>query len=192
MAKGGDFERLICKKLSLWWSKGKTDDLCWRSSQSGGRATVRHRKGKKTAGHCGDICLTSDRMKAFFKLFTVEVKIGYPKITPLQLLDRPSSGLRGNEQFAKFLIQAKRAAKRAGTLHWMFIHRRSGRSIMLYLPTMAVSELRRLGVEFYSPYARFNIKFASENQTAFTAMPLETFFEAVDRDDIKNLAGGIR
>jgi hypothetical protein len=42
--KGGRFERLVCKRLSLWLSKGERDDLFWRSAMSGGRATLQLRQ----------------------------------------------------------------------------------------------------------------------------------------------------
>ncbi len=53
--KGGGFEREVCKKLSLWISDGKRDDIFWRSAMSGGRTTVGLKKGivRKTQG--GDI-----------------------------------------------------------------------------------------------------------------------------------------
>ena len=53
--KGGNFEREICRKLSLWLSANKRDDLFWRSSLSGGRATVAFKKGKQNLTQCGDI-----------------------------------------------------------------------------------------------------------------------------------------
>lgn len=53
--KGGEFERLICKRLSLWISEGKRDDLLWRSAMSGGRATVMKKKGKQVETQQGDI-----------------------------------------------------------------------------------------------------------------------------------------
>ena len=36
--KGSEFEREMCKCLSLWWTDSKRDDVFWRSAQSGGRA----------------------------------------------------------------------------------------------------------------------------------------------------------
>jgi hypothetical protein len=54
-AKGSSFEREICKKLSLWVSEGRRDDLFWRSAMSGGRATVRSKVGKATINQLGDI-----------------------------------------------------------------------------------------------------------------------------------------
>jgi len=42
--KGAAFEREVCKKLSLWLSEGKHEDLFWRSAMSGGRATLAVRR----------------------------------------------------------------------------------------------------------------------------------------------------
>lgn len=53
--KGSAFERRVCKDLSLWVSKGKREDLFWRSAMSGGRSTVRAAKGKLTEHQSGDI-----------------------------------------------------------------------------------------------------------------------------------------
>ena len=43
--KGGEYERTVCKKLSLWVSNGTRDDIFWRSAMSGGRATLQRKKG---------------------------------------------------------------------------------------------------------------------------------------------------
>lgn len=56
--KGSAFERLCCKRLSLWVSGDKREDLFWRSAMSGGRATVGRRQGKDHAHHAGDISST--------------------------------------------------------------------------------------------------------------------------------------
>jgi hypothetical protein len=54
-AKGASFEREICRRLSLWVSHGKREDLFWRSAMSGGRATVAGRRGVTLAAQAGDI-----------------------------------------------------------------------------------------------------------------------------------------
>jgi hypothetical protein len=72
-AKGANFERFVCKKLSKWLSAGEREDLLWRSAMSGGRATVAHRKGKKD-DQVGDICATSTEGLAFTNRFAVECK----------------------------------------------------------------------------------------------------------------------
>lgn len=53
--KGSSFERIICHELSMWISRGEHDDLFWRSSMSGGRATVMFKKGGTNRSQCGDI-----------------------------------------------------------------------------------------------------------------------------------------
>ena len=54
-SKGGAHERLICKQLSLWASDNKREDIFWRSSLSGGRATVQRKKGINNKTQCCDI-----------------------------------------------------------------------------------------------------------------------------------------
>lgn len=39
----------------MWISRGEHDDLFWRSSMSGGRATVMFKKGGQNRTQCGDI-----------------------------------------------------------------------------------------------------------------------------------------
>lgn len=53
--KGGDYEREICKKLSLWISEGQREDIFWRSAMSGGRATVQYKKGVNNKSQVCDI-----------------------------------------------------------------------------------------------------------------------------------------
>lgn len=73
--KGAAYERMICKRLSLWVSGLERDDLFWRSSMSGGRATV-YRKGGGTRVHAqaGDISAVDPQGADLLKLFTIEVK----------------------------------------------------------------------------------------------------------------------
>lgn len=52
--KGSSYERSICRLLSRWITNGEKDDCFWRSSLSGGRATVAHRKGQSVR-QAGDI-----------------------------------------------------------------------------------------------------------------------------------------
>ena len=49
--KGSQFEREVCKALSLWVTNGKRGDVFWRSAMSGGRATM-----FSDVRQCGDIC----------------------------------------------------------------------------------------------------------------------------------------
>jgi len=59
-AKGAEFERSVCKRLSMWISKGKRDDLFWRSAMSGGRATIGKASGTDRDAQVGDVSAISD------------------------------------------------------------------------------------------------------------------------------------
>lgn len=72
--KGGSFEREVCRRLSLWVSEGKSDDLFWRSAMSGGRATVRGKKGQKTASGQGDITAVTRKGNLLTDRFVIECK----------------------------------------------------------------------------------------------------------------------
>lgn len=72
--KGGNFERLISKKLSEWYSDGKRDDLFYRTQSSGGRFTIRNKQGKMTEGQDGDIGSSSHESSLFSSIFSIECK----------------------------------------------------------------------------------------------------------------------
>lgn len=73
-AKGATFEREVCKKLSLWVSGGKQEDVFWRSAMSGGRSTVAARKGKRLAAQAGDISCIHPVGAPFAAKFLIECK----------------------------------------------------------------------------------------------------------------------
>lgn len=75
--KGSKFERDICRKLSLWYSHEKRDDIFWRTAGSGARATVRMKKGLMTADSAGDISALHSSGKALTRLCIFELKRGY-------------------------------------------------------------------------------------------------------------------
>lgn len=88
VAKGSKFERKMCKKFSMWWTNNKRNDVFWRTSQSGGRATERQKKGEKTAGGYGDMMATHEIAKPFENIFIIEFKKGYDKdVGALILID---------------------------------------------------------------------------------------------------------
>lgn len=72
-AKGTAFERQVCKELSLWVSHGKNQDLFWRSSISGGRATVALRKGRDIKA-AGDICAVDPEGHKLTDRYFIECK----------------------------------------------------------------------------------------------------------------------
>ncbi|MFH1741088.1 MAG: hypothetical protein ABIH23_18970, partial [bacterium] len=73
-SKGAAFERAVCRRLSLWISRGESKNLFWRSSLSGGRATTLRRKGENLNVHAGDIAAIDSAGERFIKTFFVECK----------------------------------------------------------------------------------------------------------------------
>ena len=93
--KGSEFERKISKELSLWWSDGERDDIFWRTSVSGGRATTRMRTGLSTRYQYGDITYTDSVGEDLLKVFTIECKVGYGNYDVLDVLSSNKSVLIG-------------------------------------------------------------------------------------------------
>lgn len=130
MAKGQQFERDICRQLSLWFSKGKHDDWFWRSSNSGGRATVRSKKGKKTVGQYGDIAATDPRGIPLLKFFCFELKRGYNREANFHdLIDGVSS------IWLDWIAKAKKNARESKSKTWAIIHKRDRKDAVIIMPT---------------------------------------------------------
>lgn len=72
--KGSSFERHVCKELSLWVSVGRHDDIFWRSSLSGGRATIGLRFGSIRGAQAGDISAISSLGERLLDYVVVECK----------------------------------------------------------------------------------------------------------------------
>jgi len=86
--KGSGFERGTCKQLSLWWTDEKEDNIFWRSTTSGARATVRAKKGLKTPNSYGDVCAIDPSGDSLIDLISIELKRGYSgQLTIQDLLD---------------------------------------------------------------------------------------------------------
>ena len=72
--KGSQFERIICKKLSLWISEGQREDIFWRSAMSGGRATVQYKKGISNKSQVCDISAIDPLGEKLLKNYVIECK----------------------------------------------------------------------------------------------------------------------
>lgn len=140
--KGRKLEIELATTLSLWWSNGEHDDLCWHTHDSGGRATRRSAKGKGTRSAHGDLCNTDRTMQPFFDMFVVEAKRGYPEATLHAIVDQPAKAKQ--QQYAAWVVQASGSAKAARVPYWMLIHRRDRREALAVLPDNAVNDLERL------------------------------------------------
>jgi hypothetical protein len=131
-SKGSSFEREICKLLSSWWSDGQRDDIFWRTSGSGARATVRQKIGKKTYGQEGDIQAVDPIGSPLTKLFTIELKRGYSKNTILDIIDAPKKAKP--QIYEQFIIQSMTEQANSGTWAWCLITKRNSKETMIFMP----------------------------------------------------------
>jgi hypothetical protein len=84
-AKGARNERSVAKRLSLWVTHRKRDDVFWRSAGSGSRTTVLRKNKTGTAdAHAGDISLTHEAGADLLGFFSIECK--HYKETEIQQL----------------------------------------------------------------------------------------------------------
>jgi hypothetical protein len=186
MAKGSQFERDVARTLSLWWSGGEDDFLFWRTDTSGGRATSRAKKGLKTKGRCGDLCAIDGRGEALTSLVTIELKRGYNKLTPIDLIDG-GTGLSDARSFAGFVKQATAAADRAGTPYWMVIHRRDGRTSVCYFPSALFSKLIRSGA-FPGDFPATKVKYGEAKKIeSVVAVTLQDFVRKVKPKHVESV-----
>lgn len=103
MSKGADWERKISKQLSLWWTEDENDAVYWRSAGSGARATMRAKKGLKTRYQYGDIAFTDPIGAPLIDYFLIELKVGYPALGTLVLID----GKQKNPLLIKWWLKAE-------------------------------------------------------------------------------------
>lgn len=72
-SKGAAYERAIAQKLSLWITHGKIADGLWRTSMSGGRATIALRRGEKLQ-QVGDLAAIRLELHTFTSKHYIECK----------------------------------------------------------------------------------------------------------------------
>jgi hypothetical protein len=104
--KGAGFERQVSEQLSRWVTDGARDDCFWRSAMSGGRATVRFTKGKKTASQYGDISAIAPEGHALVGLFVIECKF-------VKNLNIQSALVKGKGPLIDYWRQVQRDANKA-------------------------------------------------------------------------------
>ena len=134
MPKGSNFEREICKQLSLWWTDNKRDDIFWRTSGSGARATVRSKSKKKTFGQYGDVQATDPIGQPLIDVCTIEIKRGYSKSTFADLIEESTTANAKPCMYANFIKQVKGDSKKANTPWWLLIVKRDRKKPIVIFP----------------------------------------------------------
>lgn len=185
--KGSSFERDICKKLSLWWTNDKRDDVLWRSASSGGRSTQRSKKGKSTANSAGDISALDPIAQNLLDCFSFELKSGYDKTESLSLLDTPDSN--NPPMLVKWIQQAEESKQMAGSKSWVIIFRRTRRLPVVILPYAMLQDIRGdENVLFPDIQIIFGSRYIEKGKKKFfniAILTLDTFIEKIKPSLIK-------
>jgi hypothetical protein len=172
--KGAQFEREFCVNLSTWWTRGVSQECFWRSSNSGGRATVRGRKGHDRSNHAGDVAATDPNGHALMKLICFELKRGYNKVHPESILSSPTTAARS--EFEKWVAQAISAKERLGSKHWAIVHKKDKHDPVIYLPHTLVADLDAEWSPRNTIWYSLPIKYAGKAVT-FSAFRLSSFWK---------------
>lgn len=138
--KGFPFEREMCKAFSQWWCGGEDQDIFWRTAQSGGRATTRRKAGKNTNSHYGDVCAIDPSGDPFMRLFTIDLKRGYPK-TNFQDFVYGARPAKPEESWECWIEDAVKDSFGAKTWSWMVVHRQDHKNAIVVMPHKIISEL---------------------------------------------------
>jgi hypothetical protein len=182
--KGFSYERKICKLLSSWWTNGKRDDIYWRASQSGGRATTRLKTKKKTYGQHGDIAAIDPIGLPLLELMVVECKNGYGKDHILTLLDKPNKNK--TPEFEKWINKAISCKQASGAFGWCIIHQRKGRDATIYFDWDLFKYLRN---KCEGLHAVTMLKFVwMEDAQEIACISLRDFLKHVKPNDVKTLS----
>lgn len=191
-SKGSTYERELCTRFSLWWTNGARDDVFWRSSGSGGRAMVRGRRGRDTAGQHGDIAATDAAGAPLTDVVTIEIKRGYSEYTVQDCLDRMNTAAQ--QEWEKFFEQCIESYENAGSYAWLLITRRDRREAMVWMPVDLLFELRLRGA-FASkpwPFISMSVELRNSNKAAhahrIAGMTLDDFFLGVKPSHIIKLS----
>lgn len=115
--KGSEFERKICKLLSLWVSCGGKEDLFTRNVLSGGQFTGSEKRGK-LKGQAGDLMCSHPDGRFLTERFIIECK-HYRDLDLFSVLQ-----MRG-EMFG-YLKKLEEQANR-NNRHWLFITQQNGK-----------------------------------------------------------------
>ncbi len=176
--KGSAFERFLSQKLSAWWTIGKEDAIFWRTSNSGGRSTVRSRGGKQDRFHHGDLCAIDPRGQPLLDLVTIELKKGYNRSTVADLLDRSVSA---KEQcYEEWIRKALEIKERVGTMSWLLIVARDRREPLLFMGRELWDEISNVMLTTGDTFTRLEMEATINSEiVSFVGVTLQTFLDRI-------------
>jgi hypothetical protein len=185
MKKGSAFEREICVQLSKWWSRGERDDIFWRTSGSGARATQRGKK--RTFGQYGDVQATDPIGQPLLNCCTIEIKRGYSHESFANIIETSEMVKAKPPMFYTFISQARLEADNAGTKYWLLISKRDRRTAIVTIPySLYQGLLIRRGREWRFDRARLDWVISGK-RTSVIIVRLSDFLGFFTPDDFKRL-----
>ena len=185
--KGTNFERQICKQLSLWWTNGKSEDVFWRTASSGAMANIRSKKCKRAFGQYGDIQAINPIGQPLIDLCTIELKRGYSKSTFADLME-PSTHTNSKPcQYEKFNQQVLADTERSGTKTWLLIVKRDRRKALILMPFVIYKGLKKQGVGFRVPCFHLHYVLEKHGKVHVFGCILDNFLIAVKPKHIKKI-----
>ena len=182
--KGSNFEREICKQLSLWWSGNKEDDIFWRTAGSGAMAKTRSKKGKSTFGQCGDVQATNPKGQPLIDMFSIELKRGYTASTFADLMEPSTTANAKPCQYEKFIHQACVDHINSGSMSWLLIVKRDRKKAIVIMPFVTYKQMPFLSTsKKLAPSFKLRCELQTGNMTLF-GCTLESFLNIVRPADI--------
>ena len=188
--KGSNFEREICKKLSLWWTKDTAprDDIFWRTQTSGARATTRSKQGKETFGQYGDVQAVDPIGQPLMDILTIELKRGYSRSSFADMVEvSPTAAV---QEFDKFVAQALTDARKANVSYWLLITKRDRKEVWLTMPRTLYRILRKMQPSLQTELPIVRMQYLcrandSKIRIKIVMMPLIKFLYHVSPTNIK-------
>jgi len=140
-SKGSEFERALCKQLSLWWTYGERNDVFWRAASSGAMATQRQKTGQTAFGQYGDIQSTDPIGQPLTSVFSIEAKRGYKDATFWDIMN--SLQTKAAKPWELWFVQALEAKMFSNALSAMLIHKTDRRQALVYFEYKVFKMLRK-------------------------------------------------
>ena len=165
MAKGADFEREICKYLSLWVQGTEKPYLFWRQILSGGLATI----SAENSEFSGDIHSVSPKSAWFTDIFSIELKTGYKKTSFWQLFANIK-----HFNIEEFWLQCTDDATKSDRAP-MLIYKKLGRKPIIGIDLIVENKLGK----YLSKLPSMSIRFQDNRLETVVFYDFKDFFDAI-------------
>ena len=184
-AKGSRFEREVAVLLSRWWTGDKRDDIFWRSTSSGARATSRAVKNKTTANSAGDLCYLDSVGESFIKYFSTEIKRGYKFFEIQRAVDRDSKKL---SVFEEWIEQAAKSQADANARSWLIIAKKDRAKTLALLPQFEYERIAKESEVIGCRYVSIGgVLGGTDRLNRVLCLPLTDFLRNIDPADVISL-----